>query len=107
MIVIEESRKVMTIVSNNIRLLAKHKGIKISEIEEAAGYSHGYFARQVTENKSASAFYPVYVAAKALNVSIDYLCTEDIEHDIMVEELTEKANRLGYRLVSIENDDVN
>ena len=95
----------MTIVSDNIRLLAKHKGMKIGEIEEAAGYRHGYFARQAKENKTSLAFYPVYVAAKALNVSIDYLCT-DREQEIMVEELSEKANRLGYKLVSIENDDV-
>lgn len=69
-----------SIVFQNIYKLAQEKGIKISDLEHAAGVSKGYIARTSRDtNTSIPSIDFIVAVADKLGVSVDYLITVDTE----------------------------
>ena len=62
---------------DNIRTLAKEKGIKLGELEEQAGVSAGYISR-IEKSESSPAFDFIIKVADILSVSIDFLINNNL-----------------------------
>lgn len=62
----------------NVKRLAKEKGLKMMDIEKAAGLAIGYFAR-CNQCLNSTCIDTVYTLAKLFNVSIDDLISDTHE----------------------------
>lgn len=62
----------------NVKRLAKEKGLKMMDIEKAAGLAIGYFAR-CNQCQNSTCIDTVYTLAKLFNVSIDDLISDTHE----------------------------
>ena len=75
---ITEPSKISRQLYYNVKLLAKAKGLKMMEVEKAAGLAIGYFSR-CNQCRNSTSIDTVYALAKLFNVSIDDLISDTFE----------------------------
>ena len=73
-----EPSKISRQLYYNVKLLAKAKGLKMMEVEKAAGLAIGYFSR-CNQCRNSTSIDTVYALAKLFNVSIDDLISDTYE----------------------------
>lgn len=76
-------------LNENIRYIAKHKKIKIGDIEEAINVSKGYFSRKT--KISAERLYQV---SKILDVSMEDLIEDKYRQQIIEEKIKDLQEEL-------------
>ena len=84
-------------IATNIVLMAKVKGIKIRELEQASGVSVGYFSRVKRGHKGMS-IETVYRAAKKLECSMDDICDRDLPKRLRKAEIEQAIAELQKEL---------
>ena len=81
------------IIVNNIRQLAKVKGMPIGNLEEKVGVSKGYFSRLEGSNKDMLLGI-VVATANILNCTLDELVLTDIGRNLEIMELEARLQAL-------------
>ena len=82
----------------NLRYIAKEKGIKIGHIEDELGVSRGYFTRAGTNISAVR----LYQASKILNVTVEDLFERDLRREIIKDKiaaLEKELSELGTEIL--------
>ena len=78
-------------INENVRYLAKAKGIKLGYIEKELGVSLGYFSRGNQTNINAARLYQV---SKILGESMEDLIEKDFRREIIQDKIAELKREL-------------
>ena len=89
-------RTVVQMFHDNLKYLAKRKGIKLKDIEEQVVVSQGYFSRALQKD-----FVPLetaYAAAKAVGANLQEMIEKDFEQEQTIQDLIDEIEQLQKRL---------
>lgn len=87
-------------VYENIKYLAKGKGLKLADIEKKMGRRAGYISRR----KSGITAEELSIASNILGESMDDLYKKDFGKSLRIEEITEEIERLNKELQELQGE---
>lgn len=99
---LEQAKEKQVTIANNIRYLAKKKGVGIAKVEKAAGVGIGYLSRISAKQVESLSLVCFLIASEVLDVSLYDLINDDLIKELESAEIASQIAELDQKKKELE-----